>query len=43
VETGASKGDEIGLKIHSMRFINAKPTPKGVDLASMPVSTDRVS
>ena len=43
VEKGVSKGDEIGLKIHSMRFIHAKPTSKGVDLAAMPVSTNRVS
>jgi c-di-GMP-binding flagellar brake protein YcgR len=42
VETGAPKGDEIGLKIHSMRFVNSKPA-RSVDLASMPVPTDRVS
>ena len=43
VETRAAEGDEIGLKIHSMRFNKAKAIPKAVDLASMPVMTDRVS
>jgi hypothetical protein len=43
VEKGLPKGDEIGLKIHSMRFVKAKAAPNAVDLASMPMSTDRVS
>jgi c-di-GMP-binding flagellar brake protein YcgR len=43
VETGAKSGDEVGLKIHSMRFTKAKATPKRMDLLTMPVMTSRVS
>jgi len=43
VASGARKGDEVGLKIHSMQFINAKGGPLVADLASMPVASNRVS